>query len=95
MKTRTAAFVLALCLISSMSFAESATDAPLAVSDPYAGAVQPAQSTNTAKPHNNKKKNKCKAQQTAQTKDKKQQEEQPYHETPSQTDMGPSMQYGG
>ena len=92
MKTRTAAFALALCLISSMSFADSTTDAPLTVSNPYAGDVQPAQSANTAKPQNDKKKNKCKSQQTAQNKDKKQQqEEQPYHEVPSQTDMWPSM----
>jgi hypothetical protein len=100
MKTRTAAFALALCLLSSLSFADSATDAPLTVSDPYAAAVQPNSSAGSssvglsaAQSLNNKKKTKkCATQQAAKSKDKKQhQDVQPYGALQSQTDMWPSM----
>ena len=57
MKTRTATFALALCLVSSLSFAESAVDAPLVVSDPYATA-QSDQSTSVAKRKSDKKRKK-------------------------------------
>ena len=75
MKIRTATFLLALCLVSSLSFAGEGTDAPLVVSDPYA-TVQPDQDASTAKVHREKKnKNACPPQQAAQSAVKNQRQE--------------------
>jgi hypothetical protein len=88
MKSRTAAFVLALCLASSMSFADSVMDAPLEVSDAYA-AIQPPRSANAVKRHRNKKKNNtCPPQ--AEVKSQRQ-EAQQNRKVPPQTDMSPTM----
>jgi hypothetical protein len=89
MKTRTAVFAIALCLVSSLSFADSAVDAPLVVSDPYA-TVQPEQSASPAKHKRDKKKtNLCPPQQAAQSTDKNQQVKT--RELPSQANISPSM----
>jgi hypothetical protein len=90
-KTRTAAFALALCLVSSLSFGETAVDAPLVVSDPYA-TMQPEQNAGTLTHKRDKKKpNLCFPQQAAQSTDKNQREKSPNRELPSQAKTSPSM----
>ena len=92
MKNRTAAFVLALCLASSMSFADSVMDAPLEVSDAYA-AIQPAESASEVKrPRDKKKNHTCPPQQTAPSAvESPHQEAQQNREIRPQTDMSPTM----
>ncbi len=92
MKNRKAAFVLALCFISSMSFADSVTDAPLEVSDPFA-TVQSDQGATTPKRHGDKKKNiACATQQTAQGTMKGQNPKTKHEQSVlSQTDIAPTM----
>ena len=76
MKNRTAALVLALCLVGSFSLAQSVTDAPLVVSDPYATNAQPDLRASTVKSHSERKKNTCPPQQTARNKDQRQEAQQ-------------------
>jgi hypothetical protein len=87
MKNRTAAFLLALCLVSSLSFADNPTDAPLVVSDAYA-ALQPSQGASAVKRHGDKKKDKACPPQTAQSAVKSQEQKAQQH---PQTDMSPTM----
>jgi hypothetical protein len=88
MKNRTAPFLVALCLVSSLSFADNPMDAPLVVSDPYA-TVQPAQNASSVKLHGDKKKSKtCPAQSTVKSQDQKAQQNR---EIQPQTEMSPSM----
>jgi hypothetical protein len=91
MKNRTV-FALAICLVSSLSFADNGTDAPLVVSNPYA-TVQADQRANVVKRHSEKKKsNTCVPKETAQSTIKrdppKAQESQ---ESPAQQVISPTM----
>jgi hypothetical protein len=91
MKHRTAALLLALCFVSSLSLAESVTDAPLVVRDPYAY-DQPEQNEKPVKRHREKKENKkCPPQQAAQSKDKNQYQQAQHQEVSSPAETSPTM----
>jgi hypothetical protein len=66
MKTRTASFLMALCLANTLVFADSPTDSSLAATTPYADAQQANSAESTREPRNKNKKGNC-PQQTAKT----------------------------
>ena len=90
MKNRTTAFLMALCLVSAFSLAQSDTDAPLTVSDPYATNAQPDSKMSTVKHHGEKRKDDCPTQPTDQNKGQHQ-EAQQSRQNPPQADMPPTI----
>jgi hypothetical protein len=87
MKKRTATFLVALCLASSLSFADSPTDDPLVVTDAYAS-LRSDQSASVAKNHADKKKTKTCPPQTAQNTVNSENQHAPQN---PQTEMSPTI----
>jgi hypothetical protein len=77
MKSRTASFLVALCLANTLAFADSPTDAPLAMTSPYADSQQAKGAGSAQQPRNQHKRANCRSQQTARIDSKSDQPKTP------------------